>query len=434
MRWSSARTTTRGAVGSAAPDGRDRAALEALAAEPQVAALQPADLVQLGGGLERLGSWAAAAAVLTEGRRRYPNDFWLNHQLGRVLLQMGRADDAARYYTAAIALHGDSPGAHINLGVAFLAGGRYDDALDEFRRVLARDGANALARYNVAVTLQQQGRLDEAEAEYRAVYALTPPMAEAHNNLAVLLDGRGRADEAVAEYRAALAIDADLPQGLCGLGRILQRQGRLTEGLALLRRGHEQQTRSPVWAFPSEQYLRDGERLVLLDAELPAMLRGEAAPSDPEVAASAAELCRRPFKRLYAASARFYAEAFAAAPDLAADPRQGRRYGAACAAATAGVGRGEDAPSSPEERARLRRQALAWLRADLDAWDVGREAGGPPIGDLCRQTLGRWTADPDLSGVRDADALDPLPAAERAEWRKLWADVQALLDKADAKK
>jgi hypothetical protein len=35
-----------------------------------------------------------------------------------------------------------------------------------------------------------------------------------------------------------------------------------------------------------------------------------------------------------------------------------------------------------------------------------------------------------LSAVRDEDGLDKLPEAERAEWRTLWADVDALLQKA----
>jgi hypothetical protein len=38
--------------------------------------------------------------------------------------------------------------------------------------------------------------------------------------------------------------------------------------------------------------------------------------------------------------------------------------------------------------------------------------------------------DSDLASVRDAAALAKLPEAERAEWNKLWAEVEALLKKA----
>jgi hypothetical protein len=43
--------------------------------------------------------------------------------------------------------------------------------------------------------------------------------------------------------------------------------------------------------------------------------------------------------------------------------------------------------------------------------------------------LRHWQQDPDLAGVRDAAELEKLPEAERAEWKKLWEDVAALLKK-----
>jgi hypothetical protein len=43
----------------------------------------------------------------------------------------------------------------------------------------------------------------------------------------------------------------------------------------------------------------------------------------------------------------------------------------------------------------------------------------------------RWQEKRDLAGVRDKDALAKLPAEERAAWEKLWADVAAVLKKAE---
>jgi hypothetical protein len=47
-----------------------------------------------------------------------------------------------------------------------------------------------------------------------------------------------------------------------------------------------------------------------------------------------------------------------------------------------------------------------------------------------QETLRHWQQDSDLAGVRDKGALAKLPAAERDAWRKLWADVDALLKRA----
>jgi hypothetical protein len=46
--------------------------------------------------------------------------------------------------------------------------------------------------------------------------------------------------------------------------------------------------------------------------------------------------------------------------------------------------------------------------------------------------VAHWQADGDLDGVRDAAGLAKLAAAEQESWRKLWADVAALLAKAQA--
>jgi hypothetical protein len=49
-----------------------------------------------------------------------------------------------------------------------------------------------------------------------------------------------------------------------------------------------------------------------------------------------------------------------------------------------------------------------------------------------RKALRHWQRDTDLAGLRDPAALANLPDAERTDWQKLWADVAALLRKAEA--
>jgi hypothetical protein len=49
------------------------------------------------------------------------------------------------------------------------------------------------------------------------------------------------------------------------------------------------------------------------------------------------------------------------------------------------------------------------------------------------KALRHWKQDADLAGVRDKEALEKLPEAERTEWRKLWAEVDELIAKADRK-
>jgi WD40 repeat protein len=116
-------------------------------------------------------------------------------------------------------------------------------------------------------------------------------------------------------------------------------------------------------------------------------------------------------------------------PEAANNPRTGVRYRAACSAALAGCGQGTDAPEKAEERALLRSQALAWLRADFAAEKDRVVSEFPGTRNAALQSLTHWREDADLAGVRDADALGKLPDGERDGWRQLWADVDDLLEK-----
>jgi hypothetical protein len=119
---------------------------------------------------------------------------------------------------------------------------------------------------------------------------------------------------------------------------------------------------------------------------------------------------------------------------LAEDLDAWHRYNAACAAVLAAAGQDSGAVKlEHKERARLRQQALDWLKADLAAWTKLAE-GTAPQRQVARQKLTHWQADADLASVRDKPALVKLPAAERDAWRKLWADVDDLVQRVSDKK
>lgn len=86
------------------------------------------------------------------------------------------------------------------------------------------------------------------------------------------------------------------------------------------------------------------------------------------------------------------------------------------------------------ERTRLRQQALTWLRAELAKWTRLLEIDPEKARAIVRQATQHWQKSPDFAGVREANALANLPAAERSEWRKLWQDVEALRQRAAASK
>jgi hypothetical protein len=128
----------------------------------------------------------------------------------------------------------------------------------------------------------------------------------------------------------------------------------------------------------------------------------------------------------------YYRKGLQADPKLGDDRQTQHRYNAARAAALAAAGQGKDMPpQSGAAKAKFRRQALDWLKAEFTAWSKLLESGPPQTRPLIARTLDHWQKDSDLASIRDKAALDKLPADELAAFTQLWADVAALLKKAE---
>jgi WD40 repeat protein/serine/threonine protein kinase len=129
----------------------------------------------------------------------------------------------------------------------------------------------------------------------------------------------------------------------------------------------------------------------------------------------------------FALATRLWAEALASDPKLFDDRQMPHRYNAARAAALAAAGQGSDEPPLDDAaKAKLRRQALDWLRAELTAWARPPKSDSPqPASKLVRKPAD-LKQDSTLSGIREAAALAKLPADEQRAFAQLWADVDAL--------
>jgi serine/threonine protein kinase/tetratricopeptide (TPR) repeat protein len=387
----------------------------------------------LGYALQAKGDLDGAIAEHRNAIAIDPKFAWAHYNLGYALQAKGDLDGAIAEYRKAIALDPKEAKAHTNLGLAVKAKGDLDGAISEYRRAIALNAKLAEPRNNLGAALQAKGDLDGAIVEHRKAIEIDPKFAGAHFNLGKALQAKGDRDGAVAEYREAIALKSDYAEAHCGLGAVLKAQGRLVEALASYRRGHELGSKQPAWRYPSAQWVREAERLVALEGKLIAVLEGNALPKDNDERLGLGLVCR--LKRQYHAAARLYADAFAADLKAADNPKTGHRYNAACAAGLAAAGQGTNAGKlDAQERTWLRRQALAWLRADLLLWQTRLEGAKPEDRALVQKTLRHWQRDSDLAGLRDADAVAHLPAEERETCRTLWADVAEVLKKAGASK
>jgi tetratricopeptide (TPR) repeat protein/tRNA A-37 threonylcarbamoyl transferase component Bud32 len=403
----------------------------AIAEYKKAIALDPKDALahtNLGIGMQDQGDVAGAITAYRKAIALDPRSTSAHYSLGTALEAQGHMAGAIAEYRKTIALDPTFAMAHNNLGTALKSQGDLPGAIGEYKKAVALDPMYAQAYGNLGLALHAQGDAAGAIAEFRKAVILDPKNAKAHYNLGYALKVRRDMAGAKAEFRKAIALDPKLAEAHCNLGLALRQQGRLLESLASLRRGLALGARQPGWPFPSARWVNQAERLVELDKQLPAFLKRERQPRNAAETLELAAFCQQPFKQLYAAAARYYREAFAAQPKLAEALRAGHRYHAACAAALAGCGQGKDAaPPDAKQRSRLRRQALAWLRADLSAWHDLLQKTPKQAQSFAGQTVRHWQQDTDLAGVRDQAGLAKLPERERQEWAKLWADVAALL-------
>ena len=401
---------------------------EAIRLEPEFAEAHN----DLGLALHEKQQWDEAIAeyrLALKLRPRYAN---AHHNLGLTLASKKQWDEAITENRLALNIDPGDAIAHNNLGLALHAKKQWDEAIAEYQKAIQLDPRNSKFHNNLGNSLRNKQQLEPAIAAYRKAIEVDPKYASPHYNLANALWAKYQIEEAVAEFRKAIDLQPDFAEAHCNLGHILRGQGELTASLASLKRGHELGKQRQDWTYPSEKWVADAERLVQSEEKLGAFVSGKTTLEDNRERLALLEVCR--LQQRHVAAARLYSDAFAADQKMADDLKAAHRFRAACVAVKAAGGQGKNADTLDErERSRLRQQALAWLRADLELWRKLWEGGVVADRQLRAKTLQRWQDEADLAGVRDPEALKKLPDAEQEGWRQLWTEVTDLRKQTDNK-
>lgn len=122
--------------------------------------------------------------------------------------------------------------AHNNLGELLAQKGKLDDAADHFATAIEIDPSYAHARHNMGMILVQQGKLDEAIAEFEKAIEIEPRFTDAHNKLGAALANEGRLYEAIASFSKAIEIDPTYASAYANLGSAYDQQDRTAEAVA----------------------------------------------------------------------------------------------------------------------------------------------------------------------------------------------------------
>ena len=125
---------------------RARHSFRELAATAPAEALHRESISRLAYALGHLGEREMETSLLRRAQRAHPEDFWINHDLARSLMGAGRPDEAARFYSAALAVRPRSELVLIALGEALRAAGRTDEAARYPRRHMHPPGPGGRGR------------------------------------------------------------------------------------------------------------------------------------------------------------------------------------------------------------------------------------------------------------------------------------------------
>jgi tetratricopeptide (TPR) repeat protein/tRNA A-37 threonylcarbamoyl transferase component Bud32 len=215
----------------------DGKALARIAAAEQSTALPVSTLVLLGHALRETGALDQSVTLLRGAQRRHPGDFWINQELAESVAKLPQPnwDEVLRYYSSALSVRPQSPGAHFNVGWALENKRAWAEAGAAYRQAIHLKPDYVWAHFHLGFVLQENGQPVEAAAAWRQGIRLKPDWADAHANLGVCLVSSGRFDEAIVAFRAAIALRKDSADIHSKLGNALREQGRLDESIAACR-------------------------------------------------------------------------------------------------------------------------------------------------------------------------------------------------------
>lgn len=140
--------------------------------------------------------------------------------LGRVLLEQDRPNDALTRITAAAEIDPMSPEVHRMLGRVHSALGEPDSAIASYRTALTYDENDVWSMNNMALVLIQQERYEEALPPLARAVQLKAGSPVFQNNFGIALERTGHFTAATEAYRAALAADSTYRKASLSLSRV----------------------------------------------------------------------------------------------------------------------------------------------------------------------------------------------------------------------
>src|SRR5215813_12707066 len=161
-----------------------------------------------------------------------PDSWDAEYNLGTALVRKGQVEEAIQHCERAVAMRPTDPDAQVSLGDALLRKGRIDDAIDHYQKAMTAHPDHFLSRYGLCQALLEKGELDSAIQVCRSALALWPLDVDCQTALAIALEEKGNPAEAMQHYQKALEIAPNSIPTLTNLAWLLatSQDGSLRNG------------------------------------------------------------------------------------------------------------------------------------------------------------------------------------------------------------
>ncbi|EIJ42844.1 tetratricopeptide repeat protein [Beggiatoa alba B18LD] len=174
------------------------------------------------------GDLQPALQIYTRLVEKNPNDCENLHDLGYVLLEMGRTEEAIGYFMQANRIKEHT--LHWNqLGRAYQCLQNYSEALAAYKKAMQLDQKDPRPWYNTTLCLREMGQEERAIEELIKLLLTHPSHAGANNELAIHYQKQGKIDLALRLFRTALKTNPNYFPSHLNLIRLLCEIGQFSE-------------------------------------------------------------------------------------------------------------------------------------------------------------------------------------------------------------
>lgn len=181
--------------------------------------------------LARQGRFAEAETILLRLAARHPDEPAIHYNLGNLLNDLQRPQQAEHSFRAALALAPADADARLGLGVALHRQSRFEEAEALYRACIAARPEAVPPHLNLVSLLIDAGRFAEAETAAEKLASLAPDDPRAHRFLGAARGHQGKLLQAIPAYAAAVQLAPGDPLARRTLGGALAETGQLVRGL-----------------------------------------------------------------------------------------------------------------------------------------------------------------------------------------------------------